>query len=553
MTKKNPDFFLKIGFAALFVLQFIGIVYINLFRNGHRIGFDAGIAFSNAIEIWEQGTLNPVFLREFSNLHFDTAMPFAALLYGITGDIFLSFGIVNIIFSALIAVAFAILLKDITNTNTLENREGIRANNTLAIIVPMCILFSSFVSRGCYLNNSLDNFYSLIFTSAAFWGFRLLTGLCCIKAFLVFYEKKSGTASIIWATIATAAVFICAVSTGFYILVTFIAPLILFFGVKALTGSASVKELLKNKAVYLVILWVFVTLVGRFVAGSVFDFRPNDTPVLTGAADFFSNLQSVYLGYLILLGGIRHVTYVPVASRSGLFFLSNIFIAHLLIAAVVLTLSRIKKKAALSDGALIFLSVIFVNLVIFTLTFLTYGATVFETRYLIPVVVALIALLGGVISYEGKTARVRHALLGCLLAALIISNLFSFSTYIGTTIYDQRELAQKISGFEAGLVYTPNKIVTGNLRVLDTDRVFHTVQFDEDSFLGVSRGRVGGYLHYIEPGSFAGDILLLAHPDDFEKLPPEIREKFTFEQYTGFRGWNMYSAAGNYDFTFPTA
>ena len=536
---------LSFGFLGLFIFQILGIVYINLFQNGSHLGIDASPIYTNAIEIWEQRTIYPEVRRNFSNLHLDTAMPFAALLYGMTGNIFLSYGIVNITVSFLIIVFFVSLLKDATNSK-----------DKMIYIIPLCILFSSFGYPNYHIYNLLEDFYSLLYTSAAFYGIRILVGFMAIKTFYVFYNAKKITAgNIVLAASTTILLFICALSSGIYIFITFVAPLAIFLAYKYIFDHISFKDLIKNQSLYLMLLWVCVTFAGRYVCLYVFGFAPADTPVLTGAIDFFVNLQNIYLGFLSLFSAITIGSFVRVVSTAGIVLLSNLFIIHLLFAAVIVISKRLlKKEYEPSDITLMIFAVIITNLLIFTLSYTRYGTPVFEVRYLLPIAVLLIVALGVFVSFfisgtikSGKSGqKVFKTVLICLLATLVISNYFSFSYYTKNTIDDQKVLTAHLSSYDEKVVYVPDLVIFGNLRVLDIEKIYHYAVFNEGSFEGISHGAVGGYMFYLKAGEYRGGTLLLLDEHRYEALPEFIKSRYIYQEHSGFGDWNIYKAAGNY-------
>ncbi|MCL2197380.1 MAG: hypothetical protein FWB80_00500 [Defluviitaleaceae bacterium] len=540
------DFILKYGFIIFFLIQVINIAYVNLNNDIVHLGFDAAPIYTNAIEIWEQRTLNPQTVRRnFSNLHLDTSMPFAALMYGITGNIFLAYGIVNLTIAIMIAVMLVFLVK--MSLHEISSKEMV-----LPIAVALAILFSPFINSDFNVANPLSDFYSLLFASAAFWGFRVLTGLLCIASFILLYSNQRTTGLSITIVASSAIMFfICSVSTGYYALITFIVPVIIFMGYKLLMGDISIREVVRNKALYLVLLWIGLTFVGRHIAYVEFDFEPRDTATLVGASLFFDNLQGIYLGLLILLGAMQSGL-TPALSEDGMVLLSNMFISHALLASFILMLyAAIKKKIILSDTSMIFVLMFFSNLAMFVLTHLRYGSPFFEARYLIVLVLCLVVLFPVFISSVewGRYVHLRKFLLLCLLAALLISNRFSFRKYLDTTIADHIMIAQELSAFEAGLVYVGAYddwgILTSNLRVIDTNRIYHGISIYAGRAIKVG-GWVGGYLHLLERGSHNGETILLLSEQEFNSLSPFLRDRFVMQQVIPDVGLNIYMATRNY-------
>lgn len=93
--------YIEYAVLALTALQFLFIVYLNLFKCRSWIDHDASMLYSHTIHMWEQRRFVLPFYSEETFLHIDTSCLLAMPLYGLTKDIFLSYGISNIIFAAL--------------------------------------------------------------------------------------------------------------------------------------------------------------------------------------------------------------------------------------------------------------------------------------------------------------------------------------------------------------------------------------------------------------------------------------------------------------------
>lgn len=111
-NKITPKGILFIFMLFVIVVQSAIIIYSNLFELEHHLGFDASSAYLQAVEIWRCKSLVPSTFALTTTLGLDSPTPLAALFYGITGNIFLGFGIANIILDVVIAVIFYNLLKE---------------------------------------------------------------------------------------------------------------------------------------------------------------------------------------------------------------------------------------------------------------------------------------------------------------------------------------------------------------------------------------------------------------------------------------------------------
>ncbi|MBR3643430.1 MAG: hypothetical protein IKN57_07990, partial [Parasporobacterium sp.] len=100
--------------AVLFLLtafQFCYIAWLNLFCCKSWIDHDASMLYSHTIHMWEQGRFVIPFYSEETFLHIDTSCLFAMPLYGLTKNIFLSYGISNILFVIITIIVIADIVR----------------------------------------------------------------------------------------------------------------------------------------------------------------------------------------------------------------------------------------------------------------------------------------------------------------------------------------------------------------------------------------------------------------------------------------------------------
>ena len=96
----------------IFCWQIFMLGYINLTQMKYHIGYDSSSFYLKAVQMWEQKTLFVKNWAEQTNLYLDTTAPLAALFYGITGNVFFSYGLANFLCDiAIVAVAYGILKK----------------------------------------------------------------------------------------------------------------------------------------------------------------------------------------------------------------------------------------------------------------------------------------------------------------------------------------------------------------------------------------------------------------------------------------------------------
>jgi hypothetical protein len=254
------------------------------------------------------------------------------------------------------------------------------------------------------------------------------------------------------------------------------------------------------------------------------------------------------------MGAINPYSGAMVASPSGILYLINFVVANALLLASIITIYRIaKKKLALSEGILAQICLVAVNLFIFSITYLTYGAPSFETRYLLPVFIALLFILSEFVAslpdmkllLPNKTMSV--AIFPLLLLLLFVSNLASQMSYqLNNITYYNELLPEIIAKYDCGLVYTGAWGEPGrNLRILDTSTIYKCLDIDEETS-SLSFHRWGDYVYYEKPGEYQGKTLLLLKEYQYNSLPPAIQYEYAFQEATGIDGLNIYLADENY-------
>jgi len=110
MKKNNLKKVLSNLLIIFFICQFLVVVFFNLTQLKYHMGYDAAINYLNAIEIAKQKT---IFLSNWqctTFFAFISNIPVASLIFSISKNIFLSFGIVNIFFLVLIIIEFRKIL-----------------------------------------------------------------------------------------------------------------------------------------------------------------------------------------------------------------------------------------------------------------------------------------------------------------------------------------------------------------------------------------------------------------------------------------------------------
>ncbi len=161
-----------VGWAllAVFVLQFAVICYFNFTQMRNHVGFDSSWNFLRAALMWDEKALYSPEWSETTDLSLDNLLPAASLLYGITGDILLSFGITNILM-VLLLLFFMWKISD-------RLEVGFTAK-MIAVNLVICPYMTTGFSR----INDLG-YFSNILSGASYYSTKVLFVLMIIYEFL---------------------------------------------------------------------------------------------------------------------------------------------------------------------------------------------------------------------------------------------------------------------------------------------------------------------------------------------------------------------------------
>ena len=194
--------------AVLFILlgiQLCLLVYTNLFCISKTVDNDTAKLFIHAVEMWNNRT---VFIPSWTNqttLEIDCPLFLAVFIYGITGNIYVAFGMADIMLTAFL---FYVVLR-------ILNRIGISREERLLTIVLLIIPYSF----GQLL------YYNMTFFSGGQYLVKVLVPL--ILTDLLSDKDEKGSSFVILSLILCFLSFLCGVSSSGYVFITGIFPVML--------------------------------------------------------------------------------------------------------------------------------------------------------------------------------------------------------------------------------------------------------------------------------------------------------------------------------------
>ena len=330
-------------------------------------------------------------------------------------------------------------------------------------------------------------------------------------------------------------------STGNYVLLMIIAPIVVWFAFKVLwEKSFSVFD----KLTILIGLSIFVSLIGmichNYFIGSTIR---NNMPLISGA-NFFQNIQKCIEGLFMLFGGLASSEDVMVLSITGIGILTSFLFVCICFLLIFFQWRKQKNKRLLN----IFLVFAIINLMVLFLTSLTYGAEIYEYRYHI-LWCSFMLILVSYIVWDNKIYHnnwIRNCVILLLFIISLIINGKGFYKLFSSV--DRREKADYVlsladqQGVDGIYVYNDPSLVH-IIRALDLNKVCLDVSFLEESGIQISCGNF--YNYYIDNfyGS-KGENILISSQENFDLLPSYIKNVY-MKKYELGDGSNMYYSNSN--------
>lgn len=545
MKKHDIYFYLKAGLLLLFLVQTVMLAVFNLTQMQYHMGYDASSFYLKAMEIAKQGTL---FLKNWvdqTTLYFDSAVPFAALLYRITGNIFVSYGIVNLVVDLGIFYVFYSILKSMSVSD-------------LSKLVCLNMIACSYLSPG--FNNANDiGYFSSVLSSDGAYGLKMLIILMVIK---MMFDMEDGNANNLYIFITEALLFVSGVSSGWYLIVTVLAPLLVYYILRMLIHN-SFREMRNTRALWLMIS-ILVVMAGKMAAVHIIGFESKDSHmVLTGLTVFWKNLGAIVLGFMQLVGAFPLKADQPALEIRGLLYLAGVIVFLVCMTGAVYAVRRWFQDMKRTDRYSMLICIAGFNLLMFTVLCTTYGSEIFETRYLIPLFFIFVIMAGSFVDSLDNRLIFKYVGVAFLFAVLLLLNVADSHIFLNTKNNYQTlvSLTEKAKALEASVVYVCGNdigIDARNLRVVDGARVYKFI--DEGSLN--SAAYWGDYTYYKDAGSVQGKNVLITTEQYLDVIPEYIKNKYILEDRID--KYLVYSAetavfdlesgiSGDYSIDYPTS
>ncbi len=516
--------------ALLVVGQLLVVCYINLTQMPYHLGYDATSNILKAAQIWEQGSIFPAAWVDQNILLFDSAALPAALIYGICGDLLTAYGVANILMTVCLVLCVWGLAKSLGMT-------------PLSSLITLVMFLCPYVS-GAFSNVNDLGYVSMLFTSAGFYSVRIITSLLAVKTVIDIKNKRSARVCIPLAAAGVLLSALCGASSGMFLAVTVLAPLVLYIAIDAIAKNKP-REIL-SPAMLFAVGSLVLSVAARMIVSRFVGFDSKDMSMsFIEPEKLFANAGNQIIGFMILIGAYTPMGKIGVMSGTGMCYLIGLVIFGICIVAVVCFAFALKKYLRNSAYLPFFVIVIF-DFLLFTFVDTSYSQLIFEYRYLVFPFICVIFLIARYIDSLGDNTAFKKAgvllLAGCML---VMTGTSDYRYLRGKNNYDvMSDIIVRTAEYDVNAAYViageddDTVVLAKNLRVLDLSREYKLLHTDYKEIVhwGDYTGR--------DDAALAGDEnIVIAPAGEFDKLPDYMKNTYSLLFESG--GYFVYHSDTN--------
>ena len=513
----------KVVLTAL-IAQIAFIMYMNLFRGYTMIDFDSSSAYMHEMEMGSQGKLFPSEYSYQASLDLDGAAVISAFFYRFTGNIFLSRGIANNLVVLLYLFVVSTVLKKLSLSETWR-RFGI-------------LLF--FIPYSMYILG----YWRTLFTGGGFFAFRALTPLLIIS--LILDKDKGIKEYALRAVLTSFIVFLTGLSSGAYVMLCGVFPLILWEGIRAFI-KGDLREL-RSKRMLPGMIMLLASAAGIALQKAVGFSSAADSKVILNSRKWTDALLSSFAGIFELFGGLTTHEGVRLFSLEAAGTAVDFAVTLVLIGAIIYTLVTCIRKRSISDMKGYIFSVMLLNGFMFAFLDLKYGDTVFESRYhlipMLPSFFLLAEILNELPENKGLKSLQVRSLQTLIVGLFLVSMLYGDAEWLyAKTALKSAELTELNRILEeegvdtAFIVGEDSKDLGRKIRVYSRDVHYIVVNDGAESAF---RTTWGGTTRYLDNSMQQGKTAVIATDKAYLTLPEYLTSDM--EYLRDYDGLKIYTA-----------
>lgn len=404
------EHWLEILLCVGIVIQIGALAVFNLTRLPYESNYDSSCAYAQIVEMWRQ---KRILLKDWAyqtTLGIDSPVLLGALFYGITKNAFTAFGLANIV----TVIVYAFLFYDILKQA--DVKKNMRLLAVLFLLTP-------------YSTGQLG-YMPMLFTSAGSYAYKLLVPLLLIDILVRMHKGQEIKKYWYLILFATFFVFDTAVSSGEYILLCAVLPLIGYEILHVLIGN-DIKQIFNKRLGFLILesaIYVVGIKVGRRtgIIESV-----GSQMMLTKAKHFPSVIAKCLTGIFQLFGGIPDYEDIPVTQTYGMMYLFRFFLAAVILASWIYLLKHLKENEKYKELIGMITCIFAVNLIVLIFANVNYATKTFEYRYHLISMIPMILLTSIAASdlWE-KRKLLEQTIVLVTIVLLLFVNVYDYKNYM---------------------------------------------------------------------------------------------------------------------------
>lgn len=404
------EHWLEILLCVGIVIQIGALAVFNLTRLPYESNYDSSCAYAQIVEMWRQ---KRILLKDWAyqtTLGIDSPVLLGALFYGITKNAFTAFGLANIVTVIVYACLFYDILKQA------DVKKNMRLLAVLFLLTP-------------YSTGQLG-YMPMLFTSAGSYAYKLLVPLLLIDILVRMHKGQEIKKYWYLILFATFFVFDTAVSSGEYILLCAVLPLIGYEILHVLIGN-DIKQIFNKRLGFLILesaIYVVGIKVGRRtgIIESV-----GSQMMLTKAKHFPSVIAKCLTGIFQLFGGIPDYEDIPVTQTYGMMYLFRFFLAAVILASWIYLLKHLKENEKYKELVGMITCIFAVNLIVLIFANVNYATKTFEYRYhLISMIPMLLLTSIAASDLWEKRKLLEQTIVLVTIVLLLFVNVYDYKNYM---------------------------------------------------------------------------------------------------------------------------
>ena len=526
------EHWLEILLCVGIVIQIGALAVFNLTRLPYESNYDSSCAYAQIVEMWRQ---KRILLKDWAyqtTLGIDSPVLLGALFYGITKNAFTAFGLANIV----TVIVYAFLFYDILKQA--DVKKNMRLLAVLFLLTP-------------YSTGQLG-YMPMLFTSAGSYAYKLLVPLLLIDILVRMHKGQEIKKYWYLILFATFFVFDTAVSSGEYILLCAVLPLIGYEILHVLIGN-DIKQIFNKRLGFLILesaIYVVGIKVGRRtgIIESV-----GSQMMLTKAKHFPSVIAKCLTGIFQLFGGIPDYEDIPVTQTYGMMYLFRFFLAAVILASWIYLLKHLKENEKYKELVGMITCIFAVNLIVLIFANVNYATKTFEYRYHLISMIPMILLTSIAASdlWE-KRKLLEQTIVLVTIVLLLFVNVYDYKNYMRDCYNYQGDMQGITLTAEQEGVHL---IITIGSESISMGRCMRNVNpnVEISTWGGYNHGvGWGASTYYFDNAHLKTPYMVLMTQEEYELMPKQIAKQLEEVQVFGiFRLYRVKENVLDGDNTLP--